>query len=336
MLNSMADAVLVVDSRGHTVLTNPAYQRLFGSEIREPRAMAADGRELPAEDGLRQRASRGDAFTMEFTARAADGSQRWFEASSCPITGPDDHESIVVIRDVTDRSLRRLQDQFLAMASHELRTPLTALSGYAQLLERALAAPAAAAETSLITHAHTVLTQARRLQVLMDDLLDTSRLEYGRITLHRERLDLAEHLRHCEKLARTLANGQQIALQLPLRKVCVDGDPGRLEQVFLNLLTNAITYAPNSERIDVRLAVCEREAQVQVQDYGSGIKAADLPNLFTRFYQAGQGKEHSGGGLGLGLFIANELVKAHDGRLEVFSKEGEGSTFTVTLPLAET
>ena len=116
----------------------------------------------------------------------------------------------------------------------------------------------------------------------------------------------------------------------PLR---VNGDAGRLEQVLLNLLTNAITYAPGTERIDVRLRRAGGEAEIQVEDYGQGIAAADLPNVFARFYQAPGSAQQSRRGLGLGLFITHELVVAHGGTIAVASTEGQGSTFTIRLPL---
>ena len=131
-----------------------------------------------------------------------------------------------------------------------------------------------------------------------------------------------------------LADGQAIRLDAATDPIRVCGDAGRLEQVLLNLLTNAIHYAPGTDPVDVRLRRTGGEAEIQVQDYGPGIAAEDLPNLFTRFYQVARSHEGTKRGLGLGLYIAQELITAHQGRIDVLSAPGEGTTFTVRLPMA--
>ena len=115
----------------------------------------------------------------------------------------------------------------------------------------------------------------------------------------------------------------------------VNGDADRLQQVLLNLLTNAITYASGSKRIDVRLRRVGNVAELEVQDYGEGIEAEHLPNLFSRFFQVIEDTPSAGQGLGLGLFISHQIVAAHDGTISVESTVGEGTTFTVRLPLLE-
>jgi signal transduction histidine kinase len=124
-----------------------------------------------------------------------------------------------------------------------------------------------------------------------------------------------------------------IRLDLPATPVMVCGDAVRLEQVLFNLLTNALTYAPQSPSIDVRLTHMAEEAVLEVEDHGPGIPAPALPHLFSRFYQVEQRERPSPQGLGLGLFICHQLVAAHDGSITVRSREGEGSVFTVRLPL---
>src|SRR5579871_6773625 len=122
-------------------------------------------------------------------------------------------------------------------------------------------------------------------------------------------------------------------LEVQTNPLSVSGDTGRLEQILLNLLNNAMTYAPQSKQIDVRVRQVENEAEVQVQDYGQGIPQADLPHLFSRFYQAARSDRQTKRGLGLGLYIVRELVTAHNGRISVDSSEGKGTTFTIRLPL---
>jgi len=342
-LSSMADAVLVVNSAGTVVLTNAAYAGMFdgaggaGADI-EPED--EHGRPLPAALSPRQRAARGEPFSMEFSLTRATLSgtrvRRQFEARGQPI--PDGksggmRESVVVIRDMTERSLRRLQDEFLAMASHELRTPLTPMQGYLELLIRLL--PSAAPDGRVTRYATQALTQTKRLRALVDDLLDVGRLESGKLRLQLTTVDLAPLTARAVEAAQMGMEGQTLALQSDPGPVPVQGDAARLEQVLSNLLSNAVKYAPGTARIDVRLRRAGEEAVLQVQDYGPGIAAADVPHLFSRFYQVTRADRDADTGLGLGLFITQELVTAHGGTIDVASTEGQGATFTVRLPLLE-
>ncbi len=135
--------------------------------------------------------------------------------------------------------------------------------------------------------------------------------------------------------AQALPGGHPIHLARVAAPLWVRGDAGRLEQVLVNLLTNAATHAPSARAIDVRLRRVGAEAALEVQDYGRGIAAAQVPHLFTRFYQVARADRPAQGGLGLGLFICQELIAAHGGHITVASTEGEGTTFTVWLPLLE-
>ncbi len=234
---------------------------------------------------------------------------------------------IGVAHDVTDRSLRRLQDEFLALASHELRTPLTPLQGYLELLA-SLARPG----TPGAHYAAASLEQVGRLKVLVGDLLDVGRLQTGKLRIDKASLDLGPVVASAIVTARMEAPGQLIVLDAD-PAVVVDGDATRLEQVALNLLSNAVKYAPEGSRVEVRVEARDGWAEVRVSDDGPGIAAADLPHLFSRFYQGARADAPSRQGLGLGLFIARELVTAHGGTIGVTSEEGRGTTFTVRLPL---
>jgi len=331
MVNSIGDAVLVVDSHGGIVLANPAYKTLFGSASALFTAELPDGTPVKATGSPQQRAARGEEFTMEFMALAMDGTRRWLEATGRPVEADGETHSILVIRDITDRSLRQLQERFLAMASHELRTPLTSLFGNAQLLSRALERGSPSSE-ELRAPVAIVLQQARRLQRLIEDLLDAERLRGKHMSLDLEEVDLRELVRTAIELERPLAGTRDIRLDVPDKPVIVQCDSGRLEQVVINLVNNALAHAPQSEHIDVRLRVAEERAEIEVQDYGPGIPAAEQAQLFTPFYQVNRGQE-SHEGLGLGLFISHELVAAHGGTLDVSSSEGQGATFRVRLPL---
>jgi two-component system OmpR family sensor kinase len=164
-------------------------------------------------------------------------------------------------------------------------------------------------------------------------LLDATRLQYGKYTLRLERVDL-KHL-----IVQTIADVHLTTPHPPIQfdppgtPLVIQADAGRLQQILLNLLTNALTHAAASERIDVRLRRGEQSVILKVQDHGQGIAAQHLPHLFERFYQGAGNQRSEGEGLGLGLYITKELVLAHGGRITVESAEGQGTLFTLTFPM---
>ncbi len=334
ILGSIGDAVLVVDQTGAPVLANDRYTEVFGDPGGAFVAEGEDGLPLPPDRTPQQHAARGASFAMEFTITAPDESRRWFEAIGRPVAHDHQHIGVLVIRDITDRSLRRMQDEFMAIASHELRTPLTGLSGYLQMLVRFYATEGGDERPRrYATHA---LEESRRLLALINEILDVARLRHGRLTLVRAPLDLAAVVRRATETAQMLTETQTIATEIADEPLTVAGDDRRLEQVVLNLLTNAISHAAASSRIEVRLRRADGQAELAVRDYGPGIAPAELASIFSRFYRVERGGQSPSGGLGLGLYIAREIVIAHGGTIDVRSIPGEGTTFTVCLPLGRT
>ncbi len=226
-----------------------------------------------------------------------------------------------------------LRDEFLSVASHELRTPLTPLAlRLEQLAGRADAAgeggvPAADVHAAV----ETAKRQVARLTRLVTDLLDVSRITSGRLRLHREQTDLAALVREAAARVQPQVDrtGGSVAVEAPaaLRGLW---DPLRLDQVVVNLLDNALKYAPGSP-IRVCLTERERHAVLTVRDEGIGIAPDRLPHVFDRFERAVSERHY--GGLGLGLYIVREIITAHGGRVSVASRPGEGALFTVELPL---
>jgi two-component system CheB/CheR fusion protein len=324
ILGMTRDAVLVMDATGMPVLTNRAYAELFG-----PVGFVLEdewGDPLPERETPQGRAAREESFGLSCVVRRVDGSCRWCEANGQSLPYEGDRHSVVVIRDITERTLRRRQNEFLAVASHELRTPLTPLAGYLQLIQQEGDLDRSRRFAELAHH------QTQRLNRLVGDLLDVGRLHSGKLQLVVEPLDVGALVaRVCASVE--IDSPAPIRLDRPTMPVMVCGDAVRLEQVLLNLLTNALTYAPQSPFIDVRLAQTAEEAVLDVEDYGPGIPAPALPHLFSRFYQVEQRERPSQQGLGLGLFLCQQLVAAHEGSITVRSREGEGSVFTVRLPL---
>lgn len=336
ILLSMGDALLVVDAAGALVLTNAAYARMFGRADAVVVAEDASGHPLSPEEQPLLRATANVPFTLAFTLTAPDGMRRWFEASGQPVVSGDGaHGDVVTIRDIAERSLRVLQDELLALASHELRSPLSSLLLALQLLTKELASTPN--DPSLQTTLRLALRQGLWLRVLVNDLLVVGRVQEHKLHLQRAPVDLLNLVRETAEATQLEAQGQQLVINGGTELLVVDGNVTRLEQIVLNLLTNAITYAPDTERIEVRLERVGKMAELQVRDYGPGIAPAELPQVFDRFFQSTHASTHSHppnqGGLGLGLFITRELVTAHGGTVTATSTLGECTTFTVRLPL---
>src|SRR5665811_415763 len=334
ILTNMDDAVLVVTRDGEVVRTNPTYDELMHGAGADFVPEDERGNPLPPEETPRRKAARGETFHQLFTMSEADGGRRWFEAAGRPLRLEDVDGGVVVIRDITDFRLRHLQDGFVAMASHELRTPLTALYGYLQMAERQLGE--GGDPERLQRYLTGAITQAQRQVRLVEELMDVSRLETGKVRLNPEPTDLGPVVAQVGDLAQGLAEGHTIVVDAVDEPMMVHADPGRLEQVVLNLVNNALKHAPESERIEIRLKRDGGEAVIEVRDQGKGIPKGDLATIFERFSQSGRSHRMPGeDGLGLGLFISREIVRAHGGSITAESQKGKGATFTIRLPLLE-
>jgi PAS domain S-box-containing protein len=252
--------------------------------------------------------------------------------------------AIAAVRDVSERKnieqrarlWRKAQeevrerDEFLSIASHELRTPVTALQLQLQLLQRSAGRSVGGMPGALAEKLVPLERQCRRIAVLVNELLDVSRLRLGRLELRLEELDLAEVAR--ESVSHLRDEG--VKLGSTIEVVAPDPAPGRwdrvrIEQVITNLLSNAIKFG-QGKPIVVGVAGDRERARLEVKDHGIGIEPEDQARIFGRFERAVP--THHFGGLGLGLYIAREIVEAHGGKIAVSSVPGSGTTFTIDLP----
>ncbi len=218
--------------------------------------------------------------------------------------------------------LNSRKDDFIGFASHELRTPLTTLKGYLQLAKsRAI---------SVDELYPRIDKQMERLEGIIADLLDISRIQAGKLELLFERVSLFKLINESLELVET--GSRQITTEYPAEdlSVCVDGQ--KISQVLVNLLSNAIKYSPEKTSIRLQASILGDQVQISVTDEGYGIDAGDLHQIFNQYYRA-SGKENRGKGVGLGLFIAKEIIEAHSGRIWAESELGKGSTFFVVFPI---
>ncbi len=330
ILDSTSDAVIVISTTGAPLRTNPAYEALVTSLDGRFEPLNEREEPLPPEGTPHARAQRAESFNMDFTLAGADGTHRWFEAIGQPIDEAGLAGGLLILREVSEARLRAAQQHLVSIASHELRTPLTSLSGYLQRHMRLLRAEG---NPRLEESAAAALEQSRRLMRLIDELLDLDRIERGALALNLSPVDLCSVAARAIEVAVGLDDSHEIRLDDPAGSaIVVGGDADRLENVVINLLTNALKHSPAGAPIDVRVSSSDKWGEIEVRDRGRGIAVDDLPRLFTRFFQAGSANDMKSG-LGLGLYVSRGTVAAHGRELNVQSHDGEGATFVVRIPL---
>ncbi len=251
--------------------------------------------------------------------------------------------AVIVFQDITARkSLEQQKQEFLSIVSHELRTPITAIQGFAEILQLLSSRQQNLHDPRSLRALSGITEQSEHLTHLIEDLLDITRVQNVQLTLDLASHDLVATLKHALESQATTTRQHHLQLVLdglePGSSLVGWVDRERIEQVLTNLLSNAIKYSPAGSRIELGLRpLIERshepgEALIWVKDQGIGIAASELPRIFERFHRAGN-LDRSISGLGIGLYLARELLERHGGRIWVESSEGQGSTFYIQLPL---
>ncbi|HEY8758109.1 MAG TPA: ATP-binding protein [Candidatus Limnocylindria bacterium] len=242
------------------------------------------------------------------------------------------------------QELDKLKSQFLSIASHELKTPITAMSGFVQIAVRRIKRRLGAGrpneadwkkeEETLLEQLEVVQRQTSKLARLVDELLDVSRIESGRLELRVSDVDLPELIAEVMRRHQLMATKHELLLNYdPEAKLSVRGDRDHLEQVLNNLIGNAMKYSPDGGAIEVNVKRGgEREVEFAVGDHGIGIRPAELERVFGLFYRSPDRLARDVGGMGLGLYITKEIVDRHNGRIWADSEVGKGTSFHVALP----
>lgn len=340
MLTSMVEGVMVLDYKGRILQVNPALERMFGvtrAETRGRPSLEVFGHsELNAlvSSVLATRTGQKDEIILTPSGRCLD-----VEASVAG--GEQDNEAcaVLVFHDITElRRLENIRKDFVANVSHELRTPLTSIKGYVEaLLDGGKDNP----ETS-VRFLEIILKQSDRLNLILEDLLQLSKIESGQLQFKKEPLHIGSVIERTIAMIKPLAEKKQhrlrsqVAADLPL----ISGDEERLVQVLANLLDNAIKYTPEGGQITVtarRISPSRTEAprtsiELAVTDTGIGIPEQDRPRVFERFYRVDKARSRELGGTGLGLAIVRHIVEGHGGQVWVEGNMPTGSRFVVRLP----
>jgi signal transduction histidine kinase len=294
-----------------------------------------DGQPIKREDLAISRALRGQVVRgmEEVVHDYRLQRDRYLLVSAAPVRDAEGNfrGTVQVLSDITRlKELDLLKDQFITVAAHEIKTPVTAIKGFAQTLARAPGACAPKYHKAL----ETMVQQSDRIDALVRDFLDVSRMRWGQVKLTLEPIDLAALVR--EVVARKAAAAPRHPMVVTRADtVRVMGDRDRLSQVMESLLDNAVKFSPGGGEVMVDLRREEGRVVVSVQDHGVGIPKDRQEHLFERFYRAHIGTPYDYGGLGVGLYISREIVRQHGGDIWFESEEGKGSTFHFSLPLAD-
>jgi two-component system, OmpR family, phosphate regulon sensor histidine kinase PhoR len=329
LIDSMVEGVIALTPAGEVRRANPAASRMFALPP-DPRGLPSEAvTRRPAFLGLVKRALAGEAVpAIELTA---DG--RALLATGHPLP---DGGAVLVFLDVSElRRLEGVRRDFVANASHELKTPLTAIRGYSEtLLDEDLPGELRLRFTEVV-HAN-----AERLQRIVDDLLDLSRIESGAWATAPQPLDIAAVAAEAWNAQSGVAEEKAIRLEFRLDETAhrVTADPAALVQIFTNLFSNALRYTPEGGVVTVSSGRLQRPdgewVEIEVADTGSGIPSAHLTRIFERFYRVDPARSREEGGTGLGLSIVKHLVESHGGRTEAQSEVGQGTRIRFTLPPA--
>ncbi len=355
-----AEALFMLDPAGCVTYVNPAAEEMFGWTQAE-----LAGKRL--HDCLHHHYPDGRPFTIEqcplsrvFQSKHGirnhedhfihkDGSFVQVYCSNIPIVIHGRvTAAVLAVSDITER--RRIEqehlrlyneaqaalgmrDQFLSVAAHELKNPITTISGYIQLLQRWQDKNEAMAPEQNQRVLRTLANQVQRLQRMIESLLDLSRLKSNQLVIQPAPLDIVALIRRLVDEMQPLFTANRLHVFTPDTPIIIQGDESRLEQVLYNLVQNAIKYGDPGSAVEIHVIREAGTVLIKICDVGIGIAAENLPHLFDLFYRANNVDSLHTPGMGLGLYVVNEIITLHGGTVEVESTPGSGSVFSVRLPL---
>jgi two-component system phosphate regulon sensor histidine kinase PhoR len=366
VINSIAEGVVLCDGQGRLVLANQTAMELLSIEripYQQPLSEMVDfyairdieGEALPVESLPMARALSGEVFhDYRVLTRGASGLDTVMSFSGAPVYDDEDNVegAVVIFRDITtSQKLERAKDDFLAVAAHELRSPLAAVRGYTDLLVRR-EQRRGEEDSPELRGLNILAQQVTHMLRMVDNILDVSRIDAGQVSLQLQRVNLVATVEQVIEQQRPTAGDRILALESDRSEVFAVCDSLRIRQVLTNLVGNAIRYSPPATRVAVWISIepasviaarhtayaadsAEGDdhtpmALIAVHDQGSGISEEQFGRLFQRY---ARGRDRKGEGLGLGLYLSREFVARHGGEIWAESREGQGSTFYVALPL---
>lgn len=331
IVSSMADGVVTLNRNGDILVMNPPAKKYIENWYFENDIADEQNRKLPSElnEALQEVFESEQAVLREISLQG-----RIYVMLMTPLYDQSYiRGAVAVIRDMTEeRRLDKLRKDFIANVSHELRTPISMLQGYSEAIVDDIAdTKEAKNELAQIIH-----EESLRMGRLVNELLDLARMEAGQIQLNLEKTAIESYAKRVVNKFKSLAtdNGIELSLSLDIDVAEAIFDPDRIEQVFTNLIDNALRHTSEGGKVHVTIANRENELYVEIEDSGSGIPEEDLPFVFERFYKADKSRvrNQEKKGTGLGLSIVKHLIDAHHGVILVKSKLNQGTAFSFRLP----
>ncbi len=361
IISSMAEALLITNAQGAIVSLNRFAEQLFQqAQIDARLEPGIPLRQLAAHSNVPWLRELAQVVDQALTGQTIKNQELiigengetvplTLSISAAPLSQDSRHPlpggAVVVLNDITDRKqIEKLKDEFVSVVSHELRTPLTAIKGYTQHLVRRLerrlrqqprggSEQAEPPESYDLRSLYIVQSQAEHLERLVSDLLDLSRVQWGRLDLQYTPFYLADLLAEQVRLAQANTEQHLIQLDLQVQDSKVVADRQRIAQVVGNILDNAVKYSPQGGQVTVRLESAGDDFLVSISDEGIGVSPEYLDHIFERFYRVRNAASRQYSGIGLGLYVARAIVEAHGGRIGYASNQrGMGSTFYFSLP----
>ncbi|ASK63308.1 PAS domain-containing sensor histidine kinase [Virgibacillus phasianinus] len=333
IVSSMADGVITLNRNGDMIVTNPPARQFIESWYFENSSQQSESHnQLPGDLNLilQEVIKSEEAAIHEISLQG----RNWVMIMTPLYDQSYVRGAVAVIRDMTEeRRLDKLRKDFIANVSHELRTPISMLQGYSE----AIVDDVAESKEDKKELAKIIHEESLRMGRLVNELLDLARMEAGHIQLNLEKVEANAYINRIIKKFNGIAqdNNINLTLQTNIKETFILIDPDRLEQVFTNLIDNAIRHTNKNGFVNVNAAIHNDELRVSIADSGSGIPEEDIPFVFERFYKADKSRTRNKEkkGTGLGLAIAKNIIDAHQGTISVKSKLDEGTTFTFKIPL---
>jgi PAS domain S-box-containing protein len=361
LLEVAPDSIIEVDRRGSIVLCNAATERLFGYSREEILGKAVETLIPESSRATHQKhratywehpVTRPMGMGLTLHAQRKDGSRFPVEISLSPVRSDDGFRVTAIIRDVTERKIaeeqiravnqqlqqrnqeveraNRLKSEFLASMSHELRTPLHTILGFTELLEEEVDGPLNERQKRFVSHVH---QDAQHLLELINDILDLSKIEAGKLELRFEVFDPRHAVEEVVASLQGKADSKNLNVENRVHADCtVRADRVRFKEIFYNLLSNAVKFTLEGGRIEITCSDQDSKVSFSVKDTGIGIAMEEQASIFDKFYQVGSTTKGVREGTGLGLAITKQLVEMHGGTIAVDSETGKGSTFSFTIP----
>lgn len=333
LIENMGSGLIMIDRQGFIVLVNRSFLDFFRVSIED----VLNKRYVDIFTDEKVQLLAEEVFMTEQRVRkqvhlSAALSKRHLEVYGAPIIGEGSawHGIVLVFHDITElKKLEQMRKDFVANVSHEVKTPITSIKGFTEtLLDGALND-----KDALETFLSIILKESDRLQALIQDLLDLSKVEQQGFKLAMSQMDIVELLKEVATMMEHKALKKDMNIRLlGCKTSTIEGDHDRLKQVFINLISNAITYSQPGGEIRVTVVDGDNEIIIEVEDDGIGMEEEEIPRIFERFYRVDKARSRNSGGTGLGLAIVKHIVEVHYGELSVKSKPNEGTAFSVSLP----